>query len=53
MMQLLKRNLIAAMETIKATNIPSKRMKISYPVKSKPNFTIFNKLAPNITGIDK
>lgn len=40
-------------ETINATTIPKSRIKISAPVKWNPNFTIFNRLAPNITGIPR
>ncbi len=41
------------METAKAVIIPTARIPISVPVKSKPNFTSFKRLAPNITGIPR
>ena len=45
------RNLIARMDIPKATNIPTRSTASSVPVKLKPNFKSFKKLAPNITGI--
>ena len=36
-----------------ATIQPTAKMAASVPVKAKPNLAIFNKLAPNITGIAK
>ena len=42
---------MARMDTIKDTAIPTRRVITSQEVKSNPNFTIFNKLAPNITGM--
>ena len=47
------KNLIATMETPKATSIPVISMATSIPVKTKPNLTSFRKLAPNMTGIDR
>ena len=47
------KNLIAKIETKKATNVPVPSVIASAPVKSNPNFTIFSKLAPNMTGIAK
>ena len=44
--------LIAITETTNATNIPSIKMKNWKKLNAKPNFLSFNKLAPNITGID-
>lgn len=44
--------LIAIIETTKAMNIPSNRMKNWKKLKAKPNFLSFKRLAPNITGID-
>ena len=41
------------MDTTNAVNIPKNRITNSELVKSKPNLTNFNKLAPNITGIAK
>ena len=38
-------------ETTKATTIPVKRIPNSNPLKAKPNFNTFNRLAPSITGI--
>ena len=38
-------------ETINATSMPTINMAASIPVKDNPNFNIFNKLAPNMTGI--
>src|SRR5690554_6245785 len=49
----INKNLIDITETIKATIIPVNKTPISMPVNLKPNFTNFNALAPNITGIDK
>ena len=40
-------------ETTNATIIPVKRMAISIPEYVNPNFNIFKRLAPNITGIAK
>jgi len=42
---------MAITETIKATTIPVTNTASSIPVNSKPNFTSFKALAPNITGI--
>ena len=39
------------MDTINATNIPTARICNSTAEKAKPNLTIFNKLAPTITGM--
>ena len=47
------RNLIAIMETTNATTIPTIRIITSVPVKEKPNFRIFRRLAPNMTGIPR
>ena len=47
------RNRIARIEITKAVTIPTSNIAISVPVKAKPNFTSFNRLAPNITGIPK
>ena len=47
------RNLITITETTNAVIIPVKRIINSFPLKEKPNFTIFSRLAPNITGIAK
>ena len=47
------KNLIAKIETKNATNVPVPNMIASAYVKTNPNFNIFNKLAPNITGIAK
>ena len=38
-------------ETAKETRVPIKSKAISMPVNWKPNFTIFKRLAPNITGM--
>ena len=40
-------------DTKNATIIPTNKIVSSIPVKENPNFTIFNKLAPSITGIAK
>ena len=40
-------------DTINATTIPVSRITASAHVKESPNFKIFNKLAPSITGIAK
>lgn len=40
-------------ETRKATIMPVHKIANSAPVKDKPNFSNFNKLAPNMTGIAK
>ncbi len=45
------RNLIARMDTTKATTTPTIRITNSVDVNAKPNFTSFRRLAPNITGI--
>ena len=42
---------MARTDTIKDTAIPTTRITTSQEVKSSPNFTIFSRLAPNITGI--
>ena len=42
---------MASTDTAKAVAIPTSRMASSVPVKSKPNFTSFKRLAPNMTGI--
>ena len=47
------KNLIARMDTPKATAIPKSKINTSVAVNTKPNFTIFKRLAPNITGIAK
>ena len=47
------KNLITITLVIKATNIPTSKIKISIKEKVKPNFNSFNKEAPNITGIAK
>lgn len=47
------RNLIAIIETTKATIIPVSNINNSVAEKPNPNFNNFNALAPNITGIDK
>ena len=47
------KNLIAKIETKNATNVPVPNIIASADVKTNPNFNIFNKLAPNITGIAK
>lgn len=47
------KNLIASMETMKATIIPIPKIIISALVKEKPNFNSFNALPPNIAGIAK
>ena len=39
------------MEETNATTIPTNRIASSPPVKLNPNFTIFKRLAPAITGI--
>ena len=41
------------METTNATTIPTIRIITSVPVKEKPNFRIFRRLAPNMTGIPR
>ena len=41
----------AKKEEVKATIIPTNSIISSGPVKTKPNFTSFKRLAPNITGI--
>ena len=41
------------METTNATTIPTIRIITSVPVKEKPNFRIFSRLAPNMTGIPR
>ena len=43
----------AKIETTNATTIPITRISTSVPVNPKPNFTIFRRLAPNITGIPR
>lgn len=43
---------MAMMETTKATIIPVNRIVISDPVKLNPKSLSFNKLAPNMIGID-
>ena len=45
------RNLIARIETTKETKVPTIKIIASVPVKFRPNFTSFNKLAPNMVGI--
>ena len=45
------RNLNARIETTKETKVPTIRIMASVPVKFRPNFTSFNKLAPNMVGI--
>ena len=47
------KNWITNIETTKATIIPIINKIASWAVKTKPNFTNFNKDAPNITGIAK
>ena len=47
------RNLMARTDTRKATIIPVNKTANSNLVKTKPNFTNFKALAPNITGIDR
>ena len=47
----LTRNLIAAMETKKATIMPVKRIISSDKVKLKPNLSSLTALAPNMAGI--
>ena len=42
---------MARMETTKETTMPVTRITTSQEVKFSPNFTIFKRLAPNITGI--
>ena len=44
---------ITKIETINATSIPTIKIKNSINEKLNPKRTIFNKLAPNITGIAK
>lgn len=39
------------MDTINADIIPASKITISVLSNAKPNFSSFNKLAPNITGI--
>lgn len=39
------------MDTAKETTVPTSRRVSSKEVNSNPNFTTFNRLAPNITGI--
>lgn len=45
------RNLIANIDTINATILPTDNIIISNPVNTNPNLTNLSKLAPNITGI--
>ena len=40
-----------SIDTTKAEIIPAANITSSAPVRAKPNFTSFNKLAPNMTGI--
>ena len=47
------KNLIAKTDTANATNEPNNNVINSALVKTNPNLTIFNKLAPSITGIAK
>ena len=47
------KNLMANNDTTKAAIIPIIKMVSSVFVKIKPNFKIFRRLAPNITGIAK
>ena len=47
------KNLIAKIETKNATNVPVPNIIASADVKTNPNFNIFNKLAPSMTGIAK
>ena len=47
------KNLITITETIKAVIIPVNNIINSFPEKEKPNFKIFKRLAPSITGIAK
>ena len=47
------KNLIATIDTRKDTTIPTISTINCVVVNARPNFTIFNKLAPNITGIPK
>ena len=49
----LSNNLIVTIDTRKDTTIPTISTINSVVVNARPNFTIFNKLAPNITGIPK
>ena len=47
------KNLIAPIDTRNDTTIPTISTINCVDVNARPNFTIFNKLAPNITGIPK
>ena len=47
------KNLIATIDTRNDTTIPTISTINCVDVNARPNFTIFNKLAPNITGIPK
>ena len=47
------KNLIAPVDTRNDTTIPTISTINCVDVNARPNFTIFNKLAPNITGIPK
>lgn len=47
------KNLIAMIETTNATTIPTIKIMSSAPVKENPNFRIFRRLAPNITGMPR
>ena len=44
---------ITKIDTKNATTIPITRIKNSRTLNANPNFTNFNRLAPNITGIAK
>ena len=44
---------MARMDTRNATAMPTTSRESSAAVKAKPNFTIFRRLAPNITGIPR
>ena len=44
---------ITKIDTKNATTIPITRIKNSRTLNASPNFTNFNRLAPNITGIAK
>ena len=45
------RKRITKIEETNAVTIPISRIAASVPVKFRPNFTSFRRLAPNITGI--
>lgn len=47
------KNLIETMDTRNETIIPMASTTSSVPVKERPNFKIFKRLAPNMTGIPR